>query len=245
MNHPALHLHALDAGYAGPRPLRVLHALDLRVPRGEWLGVLGPNGSGKSTLLDCVAGRHAGDGTILIDGVSLADEPMRARARLGYAVAPESLPPVLSGRECLAVHAAARGLDAEAQVLELAGPLRLAARLDDPVATYSYGMRQKLGVLLALIGEPALIVLDESFNGLDPASSLVLKRHLRARADAGRCGIVLATHALDIVERWVDRAIVLHAGRFVGEWDRVALDALRDGVGLEVAMAEAIGDRIG
>jgi len=246
MNHPALHLNALDAGYAGPRPLRVLHALNLHVPRGEWLGVLGPNGSGKSTLLDCLAGRHAGDGTILIDGVSLADEPVRARARLGYAVAPELLPAVLSGRECLAVHAAARGLDAaDRQVLELAEPLRLAARLDDPVATYSYGMRQKLGVLLALIGEPALIVLDESFNGLDPASSLVLKRHLRARADEGRCGIVLATHALDIVERWVDRAVVLHAGRFVGEWDRVALDALRDGAGLEVAMAEAIGDRIG
>lgn len=226
--------------------LKAVDGVSFQLRAGEILGIAGPNGSGKSTLLDCLAGRHAGDGTILIDGVSLADEPVLARARLGYAVAPESLPAVLSGRECLAVHAAARGLAAaERQVLELAEPLRLAARLDDPVATYSYGMRQKLGVLLALIGEPALIVLDESFNGLDPASSLVLKRHLRARADEGRCGIVLATHALDIVERWVDRAVVLHAGRFVGEWDRVALDALRDGAGLEVAMAEAIGDRIG
>lgn len=242
MNHPALHLTALSAGYGGPRPLRVLHAIDLHVPRGEWLGVLGPNGSGKSTLLDCLAGRHHAEGTILIDGASLAAEPLRARARLGYAVAAEALPPVLSGRECLAVHATARNLAGpDTGVLDLAAALRLSERLDDPVATYSYGMRQKLGVLLALTGDPALIILDESFNGLDPAASLVLKRHLRTRTDAGRCAVVLATHALDIVERWVDRAVVLHAGRFVGEWDRVALDAVRDGVGLEVAMAEAIG----
>ena len=79
----------------------------------------------------------------------------------------------------------------------------------------SYGTRQKLGVLLALLGAPALVVLDETFNGLDPASGLLLKRHLRDRVDAGRCGVVLATHALDIAEHWADRVALLHEAQWL------------------------------
>ena len=113
--------------------------------------------------------------------------------------------------------------------------------LDRFVASYSLGTRQKLAVLLALLGEPALVVLDEAFNGLDPASALVLKRHLRTRVSAGRCGVLLATHALDVVERYSDRAVLLLDGRVAKEWSREALAALRamPGEGLETALAAA------
>ena len=84
--------------------------------------------------------------------------------------------------------------------------------LDDFVDTLSLGTRQKLSILLALIGDPALVVLDEAFNGLDPASALVVKRHLRARLHQG-AALLLATHALDIVEHHADRAGVLIDGR--------------------------------
>ena len=242
MNMPthALEINQLVAGYPG---CTVLHGLDLRVERGEWLGLLGANGSGKTTLLDCIASRRKPDsGRILIDDHALEDGVL-ARHRLGYAVAPESLPTLLSGRECLAVHATAKHLPCvEEELLELAKALGLSRWLDDPVAMYSLGTRQKLGVLLALVGEPALVVLDESFNGLDPASSLVLKHHLRGRADAGRCAILLATHGLDLVERYCDSAVLLDEGRLVGSWQRDDLRRFDQGTddGLERALARVL-----
>jgi ABC-2 type transport system ATP-binding protein len=238
MSDAVLEISALRAGY-GERA--VLRDVDLRVARGEWLALLGANGSGKSTLLDVCVGRLApASGMVRVGGHSIVAEAVAAKMKLGYAVAPERLPPLLSARECLAVQAAAKRLAAiDAEVLELVEALRLSPWLDDAVALMSYGTRQKLGVLLGLLGEPELIVLDETFNGLDPASGLLLKHHLRARADAGRCGVLLATHALDIAEHWADRVSLLHEGRLVHEWRRADLDQLRtagDG-GLEAALA--------
>ncbi len=240
MTTSALQLRGLRAGYAGRS---VLHGLDLDVACGEWLALVGPNGSGKSTLLDCASGRHLPSaGSVHIAGFDLAADVQAAKQRLGYCVAPDRLPQLLTGRQCLAVHAAAKQLPGvESELLDLAAGLGLSRLLDDPVAIYSYGTRQKIGVLLSLIADPALVVLDEAFNGLDAASAIVLKRHLRARVEAKRCAIVFATHALDIVERWTDRALLLQEGRFVGSWDRAALTALRrDGAdGLEAALAAA------
>lgn len=219
----------------------VLEHVTLELARGEWLVLLGPNGVGKSTLLDCVAGRRPPlAGRIRIAGHALDAEPLAARRALGYAGAPDALPPLLSGRQCLQVHAAAKGLAAiDAEVLALADELRYTPLLDEPVAACSLGGRQKLAVLLALVGDPALIVLDESFNGLDPASALVLKTHLRARLAAGRAGLLLASHALDLVLHHADRAALLLDGRIARAWTAVELAALRAAGTLERALADA------
>lgn len=241
MSDALLEISALHAGY-GERA--VLRDVDLRLARGEWLTLLGANGSGKSTLLDVCVGRLApASGSVRIGAQSMLADPVAAKAKLGCAIAPERLPPLLSARECLAVYAAAKRLATiDRDVLELTEALRLAPWLDDAVALMSYGTRQKLGMLLALLGEPELIVLDETFNGLDPASGLLLKRHLRARVDAGRCGVLLATHALDIAEHWADRVSLLHEGRLVHEWTRRDLLQLRASRGdeLEIALAEQL-----
>jgi len=244
MNPFALQIEALRGGY----PARtVLQGVDLSLARGEWIALLGANGSGKSTLLDCCVGRLAPSaGSVRISGHSIVDAPVPAKQRLGYAIAPERLPALLSARDCLAVQAAAKGLAAiDAEVLELAAALGLTPWLDDAVALMSYGTRQKVGVLIALLGEPELIVLDETFNGLDPASGLLLKRHLRSRVDAGRCGVLLATHALDIAEHWADRVALLHDGCIVHEWNRAQLLALRErGDAFEIALSEQISKPI-
>ena len=236
MNCPVLQIDHLVTGYANHL---VINKLSLTIERGQWLAVVGANGSGKSTLLDCISGRHRFEsGGIAIDGQPLLGDGVAAKSRLGYAVAADALPSVLTGNQCLSIHAQAKQFDAvDDEIRRLAIDLRLQPRLDEPVSLYSYGTRQKLGMLLALLGEPSLIVLDESFNGLDPASGLILKKYLRARVDSGRCGILLATHALDIVERYCDRAVLLDEGVLVGDWDRAALNALRDGEGLEAEMA--------
>lgn len=239
-SQPVLQVRSLHAGYD---KLVVLSGVDLEIARGEWLALLGPNASGKSTLLHCIAGLLVPSaGSIAICGHSLRQDALGAKGQLGFGCAPERLPGLLTGRQCLEVYAAAKNLAAIDQgVLELAEAFAFTRMLDRFVASYSLGTRQKLAVLLALLGEPALVTLDEAFNGLDPASALVLKKHLRARVSAGRCGVLLATHALDVVERYSDRAVLLLDGRIARQWGREELAALRamPGEGLEAALAAA------
>ena len=240
MESPVLRVRSLHAGYD---KLVVLRGVDLEVARGEWLALLGPNASGKTTLLHCVVGMlPPSAGSIAICGHPLRQRAMAAKRALGFGCAPEGLPDLLTGRQCLEIHAAAKGLAAiNGDVLALAEEFAFSPMLDRFVGSYSLGTKQKLAVLLALLGDPALVVLDEAFNGLDPASALVLKRHLRAQVSAGRCGVLLATHALDVVERYSDRAALLLDGRIAREWNSEDLAALRaaPGDGLEVALAAA------
>ena len=239
MNVPALQIRSLQAGY-GKRV--VLEDIFLTLAAGEWYVLLGPNGSGKSTFLDCVVGRlDVWRGNVEIAGHSLSAAPFEAKRRLGYGCAPEVLPKLLTARQCLEVHAAAKHLTAlDAELLALAADLKFTPYLDDFVDTLSLGTRQKLSILLALIGDPALIVLDEAFNGLDPASALVVKRHLRARLNQG-AALLLATHALDIVEHHADRAGVLIDGRLRREWQKSEIvDMRRQGQDFESSLAQTL-----
>lgn len=241
MIEPVLCVRDVSAGYA---QRVVLHEVDLVVAPGEWVALLGANGSGKSSLLDCCVGRLAPfAGDVRVCGHSMTDNGFAARRRLGYAIAPERLPTPLTVRQCLTVQTSAKELVAiDQEVLDLADALRLSSRFDDAIEQLSYGTRQKLGVLLALVGAPDLVVMDETFNGLDPASSRILKRHLRERVDKHATGVLLATHALDIAVHWADRVVLLHEGRILRTWSRGELDSLRyeREDGLEAAMAACI-----
>lgn len=234
---PVLRVERLSAGYDGQV---VLEDVSLELPLGQWFALLGPNGSGKSTLLYCIAGMLTPlSGEIHLCGHALRGDARAAKRTLGFACAPERLPGPLTGRQCLEVHAAAKGLqEIDAEVLALSDAFAFSRVLDQYVDTYSLGTRQKLAVLLALVGAPRLILLDEALNGLDPDSSHTLKRHLRERVAARRASVILATHALDVVERHADRAALLLSGRIVHEWPANALAVLRESEdGLEGALA--------
>jgi ABC-2 type transport system ATP-binding protein len=207
----------------------VLDGVSLQVSCGEWFCLLGPNGVGKTTLLRCIAGQlEATCGDVRIAGHSLSAAPAAAKRRLGYACAPDQLPGLLSGRQCLEVYAIAKELDCiDADVLMLAEDLRFSKFMDAFVDTYSLGTRQKLCVLLALLGDPDLILLDEAFNGLDPRSGLAIKRHLRERLTDDRCGVLLATHSLDIVEHHADAAGLLIDGGIARSWAADEINRLR------------------
>jgi ABC-2 type transport system ATP-binding protein len=182
-------------------------------------------------------------GEIEIGGCSLARDAREAKRGLGFGCAPDRLPGLLTGRQCLEVHAAAKGMgQIDAETLELATDLGLTPHLGQFVDTCSLGTRQKLAVVLALLGAPRLIVLDEAFNGLDPASARTLKRHLRRRVQTGCASVLLATHALDLVERHADRAVLMLAGGIVKVWGSADIARLRASPdGLEEAMATAAG----
>ena len=243
MSAASLIVKGLRAGYARHT---VLEEINLTVDPGEWCALLGPNASGKTTLLHCVGGMLApSSGSIEICSRSLKADPRGAKEKLGFASAPDRLPGLLTGRQCLEIYAAAKGLSSiDADVLKLAEEFRYTPMLDVFVDTCSLGTRQKLAVLCGLLGEPELIVLDEAFNGLDPASALVLKRHLRARVSDGRCAVLLATHDMDIVEHYADRAALILDGRIAHEWSKESLSALRAASweGFEAALAAAAKD---
>jgi ABC-2 type transport system ATP-binding protein len=236
-----LEIRELRAGY-GRRT--VLENISISLAAGEWFVLLGPNGCGKSTLLDCVVGRlRPSGGEIRIGGFSLRQDPYEAKLRLGYGCAPDVLPALLTARQCLEVHAAAKEQGLGADLLALAEELRFTPYLESFVDTLSLGTRQKLAVLLALVGDPLLIVLDEAFNGLDPSSALILKRHLRARMERRGGAMLLATHSLDIVEHYADCAAVLIDGKLKHVWPKAELQRLRTNqADFEAALAAAIGE---
>jgi ABC-2 type transport system ATP-binding protein len=242
VTHPILEVRNVTVRY-GTRC--VLSDVDLCVASGEWFALMGPNGSGKTTLLRCVSGQLTpATGRVHVGGHSVLEIPEKAKHFLGYAHPPDRLPELLTGRQCLEIYAAAHDLaEIPAEILDLAIELKLSPMLDDWCSTYSLGMRQKLSILLALINDPALIVLDEALNGLDPASVLLLKRELRERVARRHAAVLLATHALDVGLREATRAGLLLDGRLVKIWSRDELDCIRaSGVdALESALAGHAG----
>ena len=222
-------LHAVDLRVAYG-DVRVLDGVDLTIGCGEFVALIGPNGAGKTTLLHAIAGiTPSCGGTVGIAGHDLVTAPRDAKQAIGLAIDPPCLPALLTGRECLALFAGARGLPAiPPAALALGETLSLTSVLDRRIASYSLGMRQKLGIMLGLIGEPPLLLLDEPFNGLDPRSALAFKTHLVSLVARGDASVLLATHSLDIAERHATRVVLLMDGRVRHAWDAGELAALRE-----------------
>lgn len=198
-----------------------LRDFDLAVDSGRITVVLGHNGAGKSTLIRLLTGQILGyAGEYRIDG--RLQNPIRgeilAHNRFGYAPDSPGLESHLTGSEMAAMIASFRGMASEAVAGSL-GALREVFELGPwfdtkPCGDYSKGMAKKVSLVLALIGSPAFLVLDEPFDGLDPISVYNLKRHL-LRLRAGGVGTLLASHALDAAEKIVDDVILLKSGSAV------------------------------
>ena len=199
--------------------------LSFTAPAGKVTGFLGPNGAGKTTTFRCLLGlAEPTSGAALIDGHAYRelDSPRRL---VGAVLESTGFHPSRTGRDHLRVIAAAPGLDAARvdPVLELVGLAGAAARR---VGGYSLGMRQRLGLAAAMLGDPAVVVLDEPSNGLDPEGVSWVRRLLRIWADEGRT-VVVSSHLLAEVAQVVDRVVIIRDGRLVTESDIAELRAAR------------------
>ncbi|NUS44072.1 MAG: ABC transporter ATP-binding protein [Mycobacteriaceae bacterium] len=188
--------------------------VDMTVRRGEVYGFLGPNGAGKTTTLRMLVGLiRPSAGSALVFGGRPGDP--RVARRTGVLIEGPGFYPYLSGRDNLRVLARYRGLgDAAADLaLDRAG---LASRGRDPFRAYSLGMKQRLGVAAALLGDPDLLILDEPTNGLDPAGVAEMRTLIRDLAAEGYT-VLLSSHMLGEVQQICDRIGVISAGTLLSE----------------------------
>jgi ABC-type multidrug transport system ATPase subunit len=222
----AIETHQLTRSY-GAR--FAVDRIDLAVPRGAIYGFLGPNGAGKTTTIRLLLGLlRPGSGEILLNGQPFSRDRRGLLRGIGALVEAPSLYPHLTGEENLEI--TRRLLDVSRsrvpEVLDLFGLTQDARR---PVSTYSSGMRQLLGLALAWLGDPRLLVLDEPTNSLDPAATRKLRTLLRRITTERGVTVFFSSHVLSEVDQLVDRVGIIDQGRLLFQGELSSLKQTRPG----------------
>jgi ABC-type multidrug transport system ATPase subunit len=217
----------------------VLDDLSFSVPEGSIVGLLGPNGAGKSTAMRCLFGLHkptAGHARILGKEAGQADFRQASR-KAGVIIESPPLYKNASAIENLEIRAASIDIaPGDPQVREILGRVGLGDRGDDKVGAFSLGMRQRVGIALALLGDPAVVVLDEPTNGLDPEGAVEVRRLIRSLPERGATTL-LCTHRLAEIEATCDYVVVLQKGKLITQGSLDDVIAGAQGGGLEIDLA--------
>lgn len=198
--------------------IKAVDNLSIEAKPGEILGFLGPNGAGKSTTIKCLTGIHSYEkGNIEICGYDLAKQPIEAKKCIGFVPDNHVIYDNLTGKEYInfmadiyEVPTHERKVLAE-KYLEM---FELTDASNNPIKSYSHGMKQKISVIGALIHNPKLWVLDEPLTGLDPKSSYDLKQLMREHTDAGNT-VFFSSHVLEVVEKVCDRVAIIDNGKLL------------------------------
>ena len=193
--------------------------LSLEIKTGQVLGLLGPNGAGKTTTMRLIVGFTNPElGTITLDGVSVTDEPQRVRQRIGYLPENNPLYPELLVSEMLASSAKMKQLsvDVLAQSLDFVVPaVGLTEVYHQPIGELSKGYRQRVGIALALLHQPDVLILDEPTEGLDPNQRADIRTLLRDLAKNKT--VIISTHVMQEVSAICDRIVIINHGSIVAD----------------------------
>ena len=207
--------------------------LSFGVPAGQICGLLGPNGAGKTTLFRLLMGiLKASSGRLLVDGLDAFENRVEVKRRIGYLPDEPNFYSYLSAREILELSAAMHGLnpgEALGRLEPTIARMKLSGEMDNYAEDYSRGMKKKLGLLLAILHQPRLLVLDEPTNGLDVESTRLFYE-MMSEAAAGGVTVLFSTHLMDHVTRLCSHAVVINEGELAA---RGSLAELRATTGLE------------
>jgi ABC-2 type transport system ATP-binding protein len=205
---------------------------------GEVFGFLGPNGAGKTTTIRMLVGLiKPTAGRVEICGHDLRHEFEQAMRCIGCIVETPDLYRFMTGRENLEHFARMLGVGS-ADVERVAKLVNLAHRLDQRVGTYSLGMRQRLGIAQAMLGQPRLLILDEPANGLDPAGIREIRELLRKLAIEETMSVFVSSHLLAEIELMCDRVAIIHKGRIL------RTGSVRELISNQRAMEIRVGDPV-
>ncbi len=213
--------------------------LCLHIAPGEIYGFIGHNGAGKTTTIKACCGILQYDsGEVYIDGVSVKENPIAAKAKLAYIPDNPDLYEFMTGIQFLNFIGDVFGVSAEdrqARIRKYADLFELTNDLAQPISAYSHGMKQKLAVISALLHEPKLLIMDEPFVGLDPKASHILKELMRELCKNGGA-IFFSTHVLEVAEKLCDKVAIIKSGKLIksGTMEEVKGDASLENVFLEL-----------
>jgi len=225
---PLLRMSGVTKRY---RSVVALRDVSFEIESGEFVGLIGPNGAGKSTLMGCVASTLAADeGAVHVGSLDVDDNPVEVRDRVAFISQELELYEYLTGQELLEFVADLRNHGPGAagdRIDELLDLLDLAEARNRLVREYSGGMRRKLALASALLGPPDLLMLDESFVGLDPESAYRIRAELETfRRDDG--AILLASHSLEMIHEICSRVLILVDGELTRDLSSEEIDAIID-----------------
>lgn len=215
-------------------------ALSLHVAPGDIFGFIGHNGAGKTTTLRCVAGiLEFESGEIIINGVPLQADPLACKRVMRYIPDNPDLYEHLKGIAYLNFLADIYGLDTQTRterIAKYADAFEMTPRLGDSIGAMSHGMKQKIAVIGALIGEPKLLLLDEPFVGLDPLAAHTLKSIMRDMTKNG-AAIFFSTHVLEVAEKLCNKVAIIQKGKLVvaGDMESVRGDNSLEELFLELS----------
>ena len=196
--------------------------LSLKLNAGEVVGFLGSNGAGKTSAIKCITGvLPFYDGDIIVNGISMLKDPVGAKKNIGYVADNYAVYDKLTGRQYINFLSDIYGVSLEdrtARLDDFARRFELTDKLDNPIKSYSHGMKQKISVIGALIHNPKVWILDEPLTGLDPQSALELKTLMREHCDNGNV-VFFSSHIIEVVEKLCDKVAIIKKGKLVAVLD--------------------------
>lgn len=192
--------------------------LSLHILPGEIYGFIGHNGAGKTTTLKACCGILKYDsGEVVVDGVSMKQDPLACKSKIAYIPDNPDLYEFMTGIQFLNFVADVFGVpesERQQEIRSLADSFEIIADLAEPISSYSHGMKQKLAIISALLHSPKLVIMDEPFVGLDPKASHLLKQLMREICDNG-CAIFFSTHVLEVAEKLCDKVAIIKNGKLI------------------------------
>ncbi|EKQ17345.1 ATP-binding component of an ABC superfamily transporter [Lacticaseibacillus paracasei] len=191
---------------------QVLHQISFEIKRGHIVGLIGANGAGKTTIMKAILGITAFDGDIQLDDQKITVDNHSALEHVGALIEYPGLYPYLTGREQLLLFA--NGPQRHERINQTIEELHLAAYADVKTKKYSLGMRQKLGIALAFVNRPELVILDEPMNGLDPKATMALRQLIIRKRDEGTT-FLISSHILSELQKVADDVIIIDQGRLI------------------------------
>ena len=195
---------------------KILKNVSFNVNEGDILGFIGPNGAGKTTTIKMILGLQSIDsGSVIINGYDIKENFEKAIEKVGTIVENPDLYMYLSGYDNLKIISNLYKNVDKKRIDEVIKIVRLEARINDKVAKYSLGMRQRLGIAQALLHKPNLLILDEPTNGLDPEGIKELRDIIKSLAVKENVGVVISSHNLSELESFCNKVVIIKNGKIV------------------------------
>lgn len=217
---------------------KAVNDLSLTIENGEIYGFIGHNGAGKTTTLKSVVGILPFDaGTITLDGISVKEHPIECKKKIAYIPDNPDLYEYMTARQYINFIADIFqcGKERFERIEHYANLFEIQDVLDQPIASFSHGMKQKTALIAAWVHKPQLIIMDEPFVGLDPKAAHILKQMMREHCDNGGC-IFFSTHVLEVAEKLCDKIAIIKDGNLLktGTMEEVKGDDSLEDVFLEL-----------